>query len=257
MSRKEKNNLTKTLNKTIDIIEVLGNSDEPMRLTDLSKTLAMHKSTVYRLLSTLSTRGYVEQDPSTERYELTLKFLEVGNKILERIDLRKKSSPVLNNLSEKTKEAIHLIVLDGDEMVYIDKIEGSGTFKTWSRIGMHAPLHCTAAGKVLLSSLPEKEINRIIGKGLPRCTPNTIASAEKLKEHLKEVMKKSYAVDNIEYEDEVRCVAAPIKNHEGKVVGAVSISGHESHFSNKKLRHSIKIVKKAAEKISYKIGYGG
>ena len=243
--------------KALSVLEIIGKSEKELTLTEIARILDMHKSTVFRLLSTLENNGFITRDNISGKYKLGLKILQLAGELLENIDLRKIARPVLERLVEDCNETVHLVVLDKNYIIYIDKVESCNTIRLYSRIGVQGFAHSTSAGKVMLAFLPERRLkNLILEAELPKRTPNTIIDYEVLMEHLAMVRKKGYAVDDIENEAGVRCVAAPVRNHLGQVVAAVSIAGPSERMTIDRIENSLcHKVMEATEKISRLLGY--
>jgi DNA-binding IclR family transcriptional regulator len=170
------------------------------------------------------------------------------------------AEPILRELAEKTGETAYMVVLDGSEVVYIEKIESqqlTGGLKMASKVGSRNPLHSCAVGKTLLSFFPEQELDRLIReKGLSRRTVNTITEPEKLKEQLRVVRTQGYAVDDEENEEGIRCLAAPVFDEKGRPVAAISVSGPAFRVTKKVLQQVLrKEVTEAAKEISRKMGF--
>lgn len=254
------NNLVQTIERTSLILDMLGQSPQGMSVGELSVKIKLPKGTTHRLLSSLSYFGYVRQDSKTRNYSLGFKLVELGNLLLSQIDLRKEAEPFLRNLSERTKETVHMVFLDRNEIVYIEKVEmdqNPSGLKMASRIGLRNPAHSCAVGKVLLSHLSEEELDHLIkDKRLMRRTDNTITDPNQLKEHLKLVRSQGYAADDEENERGIRCVAAPIRNETGRVVAAISISGPAFRITKKVIQEILrKEVMETASKISQRLGF--
>ena len=255
-------NLVQTIERASSILDILGQSSQGISVRDLSTKLKLPKGTTHRLLSSLSYFGYVRQDPKTKDYFLGLKLMELGQLILSQLDLRKEAEPFLRDLAERTQETVHLVFLDRNEIVYIDKVETDQNLsglRMASKIGLRNPAHSCAVGKVLLSHFSEEELNQFIKqKGLQKRTENTLTDPVRLKEHLKSVQRQGYAIDDEENERGIRCVAAPVYNEEGKAVAAISISGPAFRVTKKLIQETLKKeVTEAALKISRRLGFRG
>ena len=254
------NNLVQTLERASSILDILGQSPQGISIRELSTKIKLPKGTTHRLLSSLSYFGYVRQDPKTRNYLLGLKLVELGQLLLGQLDLRKEAEPFLRDLAERTKETVHLVFLDRNEIVYIDKVEteqNSSGLKMASRVGLRNPAHSSAVGKVLLAHFPEEELKNFIKeKGLAKRTENTIVDPTQLKDHLKLVRAQGYAIDDEENEKGIRCVAAPIYNEVGKTVAAISISGPAFRITKKVIQESLKKeVMETALKVSQRLGF--
>ncbi|MCK8816718.1 IclR family transcriptional regulator [Natroniella sulfidigena] len=254
--KKRPSNLVKSVDRSINILEELAKYEEGLGVTELGNRLDIHKSSVHRLLSTLVYRGLVEQDSKTGNYKLGLKIFELGSKIFNDLEIREYAKLYLEELVEETGEAVHLAVLDQGEIIYIDKVESSNTIRMYSQVGKRAPVHCTGLGKAILAYLSEEEVDRIIEtKGLPEYTENTITDPEQFKERLALIRNRGYAMDEIEHELGIRCVAAPIFNYNDEAVAAVSVSGPTMRVSKDRIDELSKLVKEIGLKISQRLGY--
>lgn len=254
----EKSSITavQSLERALKILEVLGKNPKGLGVTEISREVDLHKSTVYRLLSTLAKWGYVEQEKENEKYKLGLKIIELSNNVLSNLELRKVARPYLEELMEYANEVVHLCVLRDGEAVYIDKVECPNTIRMYSQIGKRAPVHCTGVGKALLAFLPQEEAISILKtKGLPQKTPSTITSLEEMLNHLEEIKKLGYSIDDVEHEEGIRCVAAPIFDHTGQVVASLSVSGPDYRVTRERVPELAVKVKEIAQKISRRLGY--
>ena len=254
------NNLVQTIERASAILDILGQNPQGISVRDLSAQIELPKGTTHRFLSSLSYLGYVRQDPKTRNYSLGLKLVELGQLLLSQLDLRKEAEPFLRDLAERALETVHLVFLERNEIVYIDKVEANRNqsgLKMASRIGLRNPAHSCAVGKVLLSHLSDEEVNDFIKeKGLTKRTENTITDPGALRGHLQTVKEQGYAIDDEENEKGIRCVAAPIFNEAAKAVAAVSVSGPGFRVTKKVIQESLKKeVMETALKISQRLGF--
>ncbi len=248
--------IIKSINKALDVLEILAQEKRSMGVTELSRILKVNKSTLHGTLCTLLNRGYLEQDPENGKYKLGIAILGIANAALQSMDLRNKAKPIIKRLSEEHNETVHMVVMRQGKVVYIEKQESAQSIRIHTEIGKSLPAHCTGVGKVLLAWMTPGERKEIIKKyGLPRFTLNTITDEETLERHLANIRKKGYAIDNEEIEEGLRCVAAPIRNYSGKVVAAISIAGPSIRMPLNKLEEMAQSVMKAALEISRAIGY--
>ena len=260
--RTRPSNLVQTLERASFILDILGQSPQGISIKDLSDRMHLPKGTTHRLVSSLSYFGYVRQDQNTKNYFLGFKLVELGNMLLGQLDLRKEAELFLRNLAQRTKETVHLVILDGNEIVYLDKLETephTGGLRMASRVGSRNPAHSCAVGKALMAYLPAEALARIVEeKGLPKRTGNTITDYNQLKEHMTLVRKQGYAVDDEENERGIRCVAAPIFNEAGKAVAAISVSGPAFRVTKKSVQEKLKKeVMETALRISQRLGFRG
>jgi len=251
-----KNTVTvQSVDRALEIIDILEDEPQGLGVTPLSKKMGVSKSTIYRLLSSLLNKEYVRQNEETQKYHLGLRLMQLGQTVTNQIDIRQVAAPVMERLVRDTGETVHLVVQDGNEIVYIDKIESQATIRMFSNIGKRAPMHCTGVGKAILSNLSDEEIDNIIKEnGLEKFTNNTIIDPQKLKEHLKEVQMLGYSIDDEEHEMGIKCAASPILNFKGEVIAGISVAGPIMRINDNKIQHMAKEVLKASKEISESLG---
>ena len=253
-------NHVQTIERVSLILDMVGQNPQGVSLGDISANLGLPKGTVHRILSSLSLYGFIRQEEKSKNYFLGLKIMDLGTLLANQLDLRRTAEPVLMTLAEKTRETVHLVVLDKGEIVYIDKIEfqqDSGGLKMASRLGARNPAHSCAVGKVLLSYQSEDALDEFIrDKGLTPRTANTLIDVRRFKEHIGQVRTQGYAVDDEENERGIRCVAAPILNEKGVAVAAISISGPSFRITKKIIQDSFRHdVIEAGFEISHRLGF--
>jgi DNA-binding IclR family transcriptional regulator len=182
----------------------------------------------------------------------------LASSVVDRMDIRNISRPYIRSLSEDVKEVVHLSILDGDEAVYIDKVESSkiSSIRMHSQIGKRVPLYCTAVGKVLLARTDDNKIRELLlNKTLIKFMPNTIDSVDGFLDEVNRARANGYAMDNLEHEEGIRCIAAPIYDRKGKVVAAVSISGPIFYITEERLPELKEQILKTSKDISHQLGY--
>jgi DNA-binding IclR family transcriptional regulator len=256
MKKAKPNYPIKVLDKALSVLELLLRQGSDMNITEMSEKLGFYPSTTHRLLDTLKYWGYVEQDFHTQKYQLGLKVLELGMTKLHKMDLVREATPYLEELVNQYNETVHLGALEKGEVMYLAKKESSQTIRMISYVGKRAPLHCTALGKVLLAYLPEEERRKILeGKQLPRLTERTITDKEELEKNLEQIKKQGFALDNEENEKDVCCMAVPIRNYQGAVIAALSISRPSFRVYKNKQKDLEKALIEISERISKRMGY--
>lgn len=257
MNKNRRNkNLVLSLDKALDIIEALSSSPKGLKVKEISEKLLFPTATVHRILNTLASRGYVEQDSETSKYYLGMKMLSLQGTLTRNLNLVSKALPHLSDLSSKCNETVHLAVLDQGEVVYINTLISSHSFAMYTPIGTRNPAHSTALGKSLLSGLSQEEMERVIQeKGLPRFTPNTITQPQRLKREIEQVRVRGYAVDNEENEVGGRCISAPVRNHKGKIIAAVSVSAPAIRMGRERDEEIAREVISTCDKMSSSLGY--
>jgi len=248
----------KILAKGLNLLEELAQSADGMTAAELANGIGIHKTSVYRYLNTLLQAGYIQTN-GDGRYHLGNKILELGSQLLRRMPLRETAHPFLVKLSAETEKTVHLCVLDGQDVIYIDKVESQQSLPIISRIGSRAPAYCTSVGKALLSSLPTDQVVSLLqGIALEKRTATTITDRIQLLEELKVTAERGYAIDDGEHEEGIKCFAAPVRGYGGGVVGAISLTGLKREFDGlKESEKMLTTVRKTATEISRALGYVG
>jgi DNA-binding IclR family transcriptional regulator len=250
--------LINSIIRASNILKCFHGDNTHFKISEIARQLELDRSTTYRILLSLEKCGLVEKDQKTGEFSLGLSAFEIGNTYLRRMDFIKISKPIMTELALKVQETVHLAVLSDIEIVYVDKIDSPRTLGVMSKIGQRAPIYCTALGKALLAHLPEGECSKVINEiHLKPFTPHTITSKKQLIAELQEVRRRGYARDRREIEEDVECLAAPIFNHLGNAVAALSISGPQRKVNIPRERIFAGQVMKAANLISSKMGYMG
>lgn len=248
------------VDRALEVLLLFQQEKRELGVTEIANRLGLYKSTVYRVLATLERRGFVRKNPVTEKYWLGLRVYALGMLYNRLMGLQDIASPWLRKLGERFQETAHLAVLnDGNEeeaeIIVIDKIETSYRLSLTPPVGSTFPAHCSGLGKVLLAYSDPAWVERAVGlKPLRRFTANTITSWEVLRRELANIRRDGYAVDNEEVEVGLRCVAAPIFDHTGSVVAAISISGPTSRLTDQRLPELIRGVTTIAGRISRELG---
>lgn len=255
MREQRKGTILRSVDHALAVLETFDAGTPELGVTALSGRLKLAKSTVYRLLSTLASRGYVYQNPATGKYRLGLKAFEVGSLAVSQLTVREAALPFLEKLRDATKETVHLGVREADAVIYIDKIETPLAIRMYSRIGRRAPLHCTALGKVLLAFAGPAEAGRMARRDLKRYTPNTITDPDVLAKELALVRERGYALDDEEFEEGLKCVAAPLWDYTGTVVASAGIAGPHIRITSDRLQELIAVVRETAAEVSARLGY--
>jgi len=256
--RKDKSEyVVQSVDRALDILEAFNFKQEQLGVTELSQKLGLHKNNVFRLLATLEVRGYIEQDRKTGNYRLGIKTFEVANVFLHHLGLRRQARPVLEELVSRCDETAYLAVTDGPEVVYVLMQETSQTVRIVPRLGHRLPAYCTASGKVQLAYESADRLARLFREyPFRKHTDHTIDSLGTLLDHLREVARLGFAVDNEELEYGVRCVAAPVRDYSHRVVAGVGLSGPVSRFSLERIESElVPLVKEAGMRISQRLGY--
>ncbi|MCK9222895.1 MAG: IclR family transcriptional regulator [Limnochordia bacterium] len=221
----------KSLHKAIQVLKCFSTSQPELGVTEISQILDLQKSTVHNILSTFEGEGFIEQDPETKRYRLGMHILYLSNIVREGLGLRKVALPVMEKVKEAFGETVHLAIEEDGQVVYLESIQPADRSVNRLAVGKRASIHCTGVGKAILAFAPDERVKAIIDlHGLPRYTQNTITRPQDLLEELRNTRARGYAVDNMEHEWGIRCIAVPIRDESGRIGASMSISGPSERF---------------------------
>ncbi len=229
----------------------LFSMDEPeLTLKELAGKLEVGISTAHRLTATLIEEGFIIRDPVSKKFRLAASILAMGHTILTCDELCLRATPVLEKLARESGETAHLAILKENRVIYMQKVDSSHPVHLLSHIGRHNPVHCTSSGQVILAFQPEDEIERVIARGLPRYTSNTVTAPDQFKQKLEAIRRQAYALSIEELHDGVSSIAAPVKNRSGRTIASVSIAGPTSRIHSAKEKRLIQLVMEAAYEVS-------
>ncbi|GAA4704610.1 IclR family transcriptional regulator [Nocardioides conyzicola] len=243
-----------SVDRALTILEVLARVGEA-GVTEIAGELGVHKSTAFRLVSTLEAHRLVEQTSDRGRYRLGVGVLRLAGATTARLDLVQEARPVCRQLAADTGETVNIAVLSESSALYLDQIAGSSALQPHNWVGQHIPLHATSNGKVLLSGLEDDAVKELLGT-LSRYTPTTITKKGKLREELALVREQGYAVAVDELEEGLTAVAAPIRNAHGDVVASMSVSGPTFRLSEERVADVVALLVEAAAEVSHRLGWG-
>ncbi|WP_134704201.1 IclR family transcriptional regulator [Ammoniphilus sp. YIM 78166] len=232
--------------------------EEPeKRMADLAKTLGVGKSTISRLMLTLASEGFVVKDPESQKYRLGVSLLSLSSIVTSQLDVHRESLPVLQRIVEDINETTHVSILEGSRVTYLNTVESSHRVRFFVRVGESNPSYCTSSGKAILAFQDEQTLEEILSEELVPFTKSTIINPDQLRQNLKEIREKGYAISRSELLDGVVGIAAPIRNQSSHVFAAVSIVGPVQRMNSKNLATYANKVKDAANEISRRLGYKG
>lgn len=248
------NNKNKTVVRSMDILNLFINYSE-LSFQEIITLSGMPKTSVYRMLATLEEMGFLEKG-SDAKYRLGLLFLKFGHLVSSRLDIRKVAYPFMNALHQDTEEAINLIIREGHEAIYIEKIDTYQKVRLYTAIGRRSPLYAGACPRAILSFLPDEEINAYLDAlELKPIANGTVTSKDKLYEMIQQARAEGCTVSHSELENHTSAVAAPIYNNVGEVVAGLSIAGIEANYVGEKMEILKEKVKAATFEISRQLGY--
>lgn len=245
-----------SIDRAFAILEEVARHKDGINLADLSRALDLHTSTVFHLLKTLLNLGYLRQSKSGKRYRIGRGIFALAATCSDEFELADTASSCLEELARETGEAAHFAVWSGNQVLILARAQGHSPFQMNERAGMLRPVHCTAIGKALLAGLDPEEIDGLLQDNpLPTFTSNTITDPAELKRQLERIRRDGVAFDDSEYNEEARCIAAPVNNFRGRVVGAIGFSGPVWRVSLADLSAYAEVTKGFAARLSSELGY--
>ncbi len=255
MKREKADYTVQSVHKALEILEILADSDGHLDPADLCQRTGLPLATVHRILHTMEARGYVEEQPASGRFGIGLKSFEVGQAFRHQLGLSQAARPVLRDLVRACDESTSLTLLRGVHVVYLEVFQTSKALRIASRVGSITPAHCTAAGKIQLAFLPPRQLEQFLASPLKALTPRSLTDPEQIKRQLREAAERGYAMDDQEFDEGVRCIAVPIRDHHRHVIAGISITGPLSRMTDSRVRDELlpRLVE-AGEEISRRLG---
>jgi IclR family transcriptional regulator, KDG regulon repressor len=247
-----------SLGRAFSILEEVARHREGIGLAELSKRVGLHNSTTFHLAKTMVSLGYMRQERDSKRYRVGRPLFALAASALDEIEMVNLATPVLEDLSRETGESGHFAVRMGDAVVVIARTSGTGAFQLTDRVGVVRPAHCTALGKIILASLRPDQLKRFLERvELKPSTKKSVTDQSVLLREITEIRRTAIAFDDGEFNPEVRCVAVPVYNFTGEVIGALGISGPIWRMSDQMLQSRAKLVQTAASRLSAEFGAKG
>ncbi|GGG05741.1 IclR family transcriptional regulator [Paenibacillus abyssi] len=246
-------NKNKTVVKSLDLLNLFL-TNEKLSLNEMVQLSGMPKTSIHRMIGSLEDMGFLHKDEES-KYSLGLLFLQFGQLVAERLDIRQAALPIMKTLRDDFEEAVNLVVKERNECIYIEKLESTHPVRLYTKIGRRAPLYAGACSRIILSFLPDQEREQYLNEiELVPIGLGTITDKQKLRHVLEESRLRGYSVSHSELEDHTASLAAPIFDYTGQVVGGLSIAGPDVRFQEDRLPELIESVKSAANEISRKLG---
>ena len=245
-----------SLHRAVAILQSVARARQGIGLAELSKEVGLHTSTTFHLAKTLVTLGVMRQEPESKRYRIGPRLFGLASGALDELELLDIATPFLTSLAEETGENSHIAVSAGKEVVIIGKCDGTASIRMAERIGAARPSHATAIGKILLSSLPPSQLDKLLNSmEMNAVTPKTITDAEKLKIAIQEAATNGIAFDDGEFDADVRCLAAPVFDFRNRMVAAIGISAPVWRIGLNKIGEVSTLVRDAARDLSQQLGH--
>lgn len=244
------------VDRALDILDLFNEQAAELGIAEIAEATGLHKSTAAGLVYTLEARGYLVQNPANRKYRLGPRLVERATVFLNQVEVRRVAQPHLKDLLQRVNESLNLGIRDGSDVIYIERLSSSKTLGMRAGIGMRAPCYCTALGKALLAALPEGEARAILERSDRQAqTPHTLIRVADLMADLAETRRRGFSLDDEENEAGGRCVAAPVFDHAGTAVAAVSISAPTQRFPREQVPAYGQLVRETALAISRELGY--
>lgn len=254
--RPAKGPVIQSLHRGLSILEVIARNPAGVTMAEVSRQVGLHTSTTFHLMRTLAALGYVTQDDGTRHYRVGPRVFQLAASAWSEVQLFNLATPILAEMAQQTGETSHLAILDRGEAIVINRIDGSGPVRLSERVGYPRPPHCTAIGKVLVAHLPEAELKAFLDTAeLKAYTPKTVTSAALLQPELERVRRQGYALDDEEFAQGIRCLAAPVRSFTGQVVAAIGISGPLWRVSLDRVADLTGVVRIMAHRLSQHLGH--
>ncbi len=220
----EKEAKVKSLAKALKILELFDRDHPERGVMELARLSGMMKSSVYNIISTFYSCGYLEKSDNG-RYRLGLKILELSNVLQNNQETPKLVKPFMDKIAEECNETVYFAIPSATEVIYMEASHPRGMTFTRSVVGVKVKMYCTSVGKAMLAFSGEELFRAVVDAGMPAFTPFTLTNEQALREDLEQTRRRGYAIDNMEHEYGIRCIGVPVRNARGDIVGALSISG--------------------------------
>lgn len=245
-----------TVTNTLRLLQQFSFDEPILGVSELARRLGTGKSTVHRMLTTLLAEGFVAKTHD-DRYRLGFRLYELGQLVVHTTELREVAHPILERLRNESAETAHLAVLDGTEVVYLERFESQATLRLFGRLGRRMPAHATSSGKAILAHSPPEVVDQLIAGGLRRLGPRTLTSRGVFQQALDDVRRLGYAVSFEESEPGVASVGAPVFGHDGGAIAAVSVAGPNLRMTREGMPRYARMVCRAAAEVSAAMGHTG
>lgn len=246
---------TQAVMRAIALLKAFTDEQPQLGLAELAKIVGLNKTTTYRLLTALENQGLIARNPANDTYRLGPEVIALGGRALRASDLRSVSRGELEGLARATGETATLEALLGSDVLVLDEVSGAYLVGATHYIGARWPAHATSTGKVLLAFLPETELATLLQQPLAQVTPQTITAPDAFSQALVRVREQDYAIAIEELEIGFSAIAAPVRNHDGQVIAALSLNGPSARLTSQRLAELAVPIVAAAGRISAQLGY--
>ena len=245
----------RVLGRAFDILEALSRENAPMTLSEISEAVGLSKSTVHRILTAMLDRSFVAKTDAGS-YTIGFKIIELASTHINNLELLTEAAPFLDKITRELDLTAHLGILDGPDVVYLEKLDGHPNSQMYTRVGHRSPGFCSSIGKCLMAGMSSEELGEVLDLcDFKRYTKNTITDRRELIRHLRQVRLQGWAMDDEEFEEGHRCIGATIYDYRGLPVAAISASVSAGVLTDEMLDKTIERVKLWASQLSRQIGY--
>ena len=252
-SREREPALVQSVDRALSVLEILAKR-RVAGVTEIAAELSVHKSTASRLVSVLERRGFVEQLGDRGKYRLGFGLARLGSALTPHRDLAHEGRAVCEALASHSGETVNVAILDAGHVINIVEVRGSGAVAVQTWVGQSTPSHATSSGKVLLAHLPRGDLEALLGADLRRCTEHTITDMGVLARELDTVRRRGWAGSVEEYELGLNALAAPVRDHDGTVVAAISMAGPSFRLTRESLPRAAPQLLQAADDLGRRLG---
>lgn len=247
----------RVLGRAFDILEALSAASVPMTLSEIVSATGLSKSTAHRILQALLERSYVYKT-DTGAYSIGYKLVEIAGTHIDNLELITEAQPFLSKITRELDLTAHLGILDGADVVYLEKLDGHPNSQLYTQIGHRSPGYCSSIGKCLMSGMSSEELRGVLDQcEFKKYTNNTITDRQQYINYLKQVRRQGWAIDDEEYEEGHRCIGATVYDYRGQPIAAISASGSVNVLTDDRLNDTVDKVKLWASQLSRRIGYSG
>ncbi|WP_102349002.1 IclR family transcriptional regulator [Bacillus sp. Marseille-P3661] len=254
-TNKKEEYLLSSVKNALRLLKCFSMDEPEKKISDLAATLGLHKSTVSRTLATLASEGFVSQDPDTKKYRLGLSVLTLSGVVNSTMEIYRESLPILKKLVDDIGETAHISMLDGFNVIYLQKVDCNHPIRYLTHVGKTNPSYCTSSGKVLLAHSSDDFVDKVIESGLKASTKATITDPDQLRAHLRKVKEQGFSYSLGELLEGVNSVAAPIFDYTGNVIAALTVVGPSQRIDQHQIRPLAKKIINASMEISDNMGY--
>lgn len=246
----------RAVERAIQILDCFDDDHSERGVSEIALAVDLHKATAHRIIVTLFNHGYLERTQD-EKYRLGLRLANLGARAIRRIDLRSEALPHMTQLVERWGETCDIGIFEQGEVFYIEVLQGNHALTIAARVGQRLPAHCTASGRLFLAHLSPQELDDALSKPLAKYTDKTPTSPDEIRRQLEQIRQQGFSMDNEEFEAGIRAVSAPVYNHEGTMIAAMSIPSPTNRVTDEIFAKITEDLLEATQAVSRRMGWLG